>query len=144
MRWSDLQDIKNTKDIPEKGQMLAYTRTKVIFHEYDSLETVAAELAEEDLLELHLFDSEKEYRSVSTIGRRFRAKQGVIETLVDFPENEKDNHSGIGTVYSERILLDTDKGQDSGAGGHAITVLNHIRYNPENGMAAIDNYRLKM
>lgn len=154
MHWSDLQYIKDKKNIPPKGQMLAYTRKKVIFHGYESLEDVAMELAEEDLLELHLFDSEREYRSVSTISRRFPG--GVIETLADFPnpENEQDVHSdpeggkdkrlAIDTVYSEQILLDTEQGSNSGTAECTITVLNHIQYDPKNGMASIDNYRLKM
>lgn len=144
MHWGDLQYIKDKKNIPEKGQILAYTRKKVIFHGYESLESVAADLAEEDLLELHLFDCEREYRCVSTISRRFKDRNGVIETLVEFPENEQEKLSGIDTVYSERILLDTEQGLNSGAEKRAITVLNHIKYNQKNGMASIDNYRLKM
>lgn len=142
MRWSDLKYIKDKKNVPDKGQMLAYTRRKVIFHGYENLESIEEELAEEELLELHLFDGVREYRSVSTVSPRFPG--GVIETLADFPEDEKDEHSGVGTVYSEQILLDAEIGKAFGADGHAITVLNHIQYNPENGMAAIDNYRLKM
>lgn len=141
MQWNELQYIKKKEDIPEKGQVLAYTRQKVIFHAYENLENVEAELSGEELLELHLFDKAKEYRCVSTRSRRFPS--GIIETLVSFQENEKDKRSGIGTIYQETVRLDMKSGRGSDQGKDTLTVLNHIRYD-EKGMAALDNYRLKM
>lgn len=126
MRWSDAQK-KDTA--PQKGCMLVYTRKNIIFHEYEALEDVDRELVGKDLLEVHLFDDTKEYRCLSSRSRRFPS--GIIETIADFPEQE---HS----VYKEKALLEKRFGNSK------ITVLNHISYNNENGMAFIDNYRLKM
>lgn len=134
MQWNDL---KRKKEAPSKGWILAYTRKEVLFHPYKSYKELEQELAGIDLLEMHLFDKEKEYRCLLTRSKRF--PDGVIETVENFEfkeENQKD-------VYQEEILipeilLSKDKNVQK------ITVLNHISYNEENGMATVDNYRLKI
>ncbi|MDO5423021.1 MAG: hypothetical protein Q4F41_04780 [Eubacteriales bacterium] len=127
MYWSDL---KETEKAPERGQILAYTRLeRPIFHAYESLGQIEEEIAGKELIEIHLFDREREYRAVA-------ARRRIIETLADFPENDRER------VYAETVLLED---------GGTITVLNHIRYDVEisgdedaTGMAVIDNYRLRM
>lgn len=123
-----LQDLKKLEQAPVQGQMLAYTRQEVIFQPYEGREKVTEVLGNSELLELHLFDEQKEYRCLASRSSRFPS--GVIETVVDFPENDK------WTVYREDVLLENSQEE--------ITVLNHIAYNDENGMAYVDNYRLKM
>ena len=129
MRW---QELKRKAEAPERGWILAYTREAVCFHLYESQEELEQELADQELLELHLFDQEKEYRSLSTRSRRF--PDGVVETVEDFAEQS----SGEASVYAEQVLLSGEWE------GRTITILNHISYEEANGMAAIDNYRLKM
>lgn len=123
-----LQDLKKLEGAPAQGQMLAYTRQKVIFKKYEGREELFETLAGKELLELHLFDEQKEYRSVASKSRRFPS--GVIEVITDFPEEDE------WTVFKERVLLEDSQEE--------ITVLNHIAYNEENGMAYVDDYRLKM
>lgn len=123
-----LQDLKRMKEAPSCGQLLAYTRKRVLFQQYENVEELEEVLNEEELLELHLFDAQREYRCVATGSRRFPS--GVIETVIDFPEEEESS------VYREDVLLEDRKGM--------ITVLNHIAYNEDNGMAYVDNYRLRM
>lgn len=123
-----LQDLKRLGDAPVRGQMLAYTRRKVIFQPYEDKEEAVEALENEELLELHLFDGQKEYRCAASRSRRFPS--GVIEAVVDFPEMDEQ------TVYREDVLLEDSEDE--------ITVLNHIAYSAENGMAYVDNYRLKM
>ncbi len=129
MRWCNLQKIG---EAPQAGQLLAYTRKNVIFQPYGALEEVEEWLSQEDLLEVHLFDEEKEYRSIATRSKRY--KDGVIETVADFSEREEE------TLYKEQIRLENGQGM--------ITVLNHIKYDDKGdgatGMASIDNYRLKI
>jgi len=131
---------------PECGQLLAYTRDKVYFQRYSNLREVVQLLSNKDLLELHLFDDDREYRCIATRSRRYRRKQtslsikdpgssylqGVIETLVDFSEDEAYQYSSL--------LCTEDKTEEY----NMLTILNHISYDPENGMAYIDNYRLKV
>lgn len=130
MYWSELKEKGNA---PESGQILAYTRLKKpIFHAYENLGQIEKELEQTNLLEIHLFDEEREYRAVE-------ARRRIIEVLVDFPASDEER------VYAETVLLEE---------GDTITVLNHIRYDDEmegsaenedvSGMAVIDNYRLKM
>lgn len=123
-----LQDLKKLEQAPAQGQLLAYTRQEVIFRPYDGREAIPEILGSGELLELHLFDDRKEYRCVASRSRRF--PEGVIEAVVDFPE--KDEWS----VYREDVLLEDSQEE--------ITVLNHISYKEENGMAYVDDYRLKM
>lgn len=126
MEWKDLE---GKGEAPERGWVLAYTREEVLFQPYGSIDELEQKLSSAELLELHLFDQEKEYRCLSTRSKRF--PKGMIETVEDFTGTES-------TIYAERIQL------SQSMGGGRITVLNHIHYNDENGMAIIDNYRLKM
>lgn len=123
-----LQDLERMKEAPSCGQLLAYTRKKVLFQQYVNTDELESILGEEELLELHLFDVQKEYRCIASGSRRFPS--GVIEAVIDFPEKDE------GSVYREEVLLEDRKG--------TITVLNHIAYNDKNGMAYVDNYRLRM
>lgn len=133
------QNLKRSNEAPESGQLLAYTRKKVYFQPYDSLFDVAALLQNETLLELHLFDQDKEYRAIVTRSRRFA--DGIIETIADFSEKEAD------AIYKEKIRLfkeNSYKAKPADNVEHSfITVLNHISYG-KNGMAYVDNYRLQM
>lgn len=126
MEWKNLE---KKGEAPGQGWLLAYTREQVLFHLYGTIEAVEQELAGTELLELHLFNQEKEYRCLSTRSKRF--PKGMIETVENFDEMGN-------TVYAERIRISESRG------GGMITVLNQISHNKENGMAFIDNYRLKM
>lgn len=122
------RDLKKISEAPDCGQMLAYTRKQVIFQSYANQDEVKQRLADEQILELHLFDRDIEYRAIASRSMRF--KGGVIETIVDFPADCEEE------TYEDTVALEKEFGL-------AITVLNHIHYD-ENGMANIDNYRLRM
>lgn len=120
-----LSDLQITSQAPASGQMLAYLRKAVIFQPYASLDQVREILGQDDILELHLFNCEKEYRCISSESKR--NQNGVIEHVAEFKYDTN-------TVYTERPFLES---------GGKITVLNHLSYDG-NGMAAIDDYRLMM
>lgn len=126
MKYADLLRVT---EAPGCGQMLAYTRKGVIFQPYGNLEEVREVLANTEILELHLFDGRKEYRSIASRSPRF--ENGRIEAIAEFPADRESD------VYKETVML--EKGYDT-----KITVLNHIHYDEYNGMADIDNYRLRM
>lgn len=130
MKYSDLNIEKKA---PHSGQLLAYTRTQVLFEKYTDLNKAKELLDGQELLEVHMFNKEKEYRAVATRGKRKfeNCNDGVIEYVADFAYNEKE-------VYKETVLLD-NKYKAYGS----ITVLNHIDYD-ELGMAKFDDYRLIM
>ena len=93
-------NLKRIHEAPKSGQLLAYTRKKVYFQPYDSLSEVKELLQNETLLELHLFDRDKEYRAIMTRSRRFKNSNtepttkdgcrvyGIIETIADFSEKD--------------------------------------------------------
>lgn len=131
IKYNDL-DVNNKA--PANGQLLAYTRTQVLFEKYENLDKVKELINDQELLELHLFDKDKEYRAVATREKRKfdNCKNGIIEYVSDFVNKEE--------IYSETILLENKyKGYGS------IKVLNHIQYDDEkSGMAEFDDYRLVM
>ena len=123
MTW---ENLNRTNEAPSSGRMLVYLKTKVLFDEYQTLDDVAMTLAGHEILEIHLFDQFKEYRALLSESRRF--KEGFIEHIADFDISDE------ASFYAENVLLED---------GKMLTVLNHISYD-DNGMAFIDDYRLKM
>lgn len=124
MKYSEI--TLDQSKCPEKGYVLAYTRGQVIFKMYDSLNMIGELLGEQDVLELHLFDRQREYRLLSTRSKRY---QGCIEAVADFEDKEDE-------VYRQKIMLDVND-----AALEKLYVLNHISYD-DAGMATIDNYRM--
>ena len=118
--------LERIGEAPKRGYALIYTRRKVIFKAYDDMDQLMSEIKNEELLEVHLFDDDCEYRAVST--QSIRYPSGVIEAVVGKENAEQ-------SIFEEEVLLE---GKDQ----QKITVLNYISYD-ENGMAFIDNYRLR-
>lgn len=130
-----MNKLKRVKEAPEKGYVLAYFRSEVVFRAYERLDTLLDEFASKEsdrngLLELHLFDDDKEYRCVMTGSKRY--PDGVIEHIADFREE------------SISVLCERAKLENSVDGKTVLNVLNHIYYDETTGMAATDDYRLKM
>lgn len=121
MQWSQL---KRVGDAPQTGMLLAYTRKKVIYEMYSSLLEAETMIGEQDVLELHLFDNQVEYRALACQSPRF--PEHFIENVFSGKEKGED------CIYSQRVILG-QKGR--------IQVNNYISYN-ENGMAVINNYQL--
>ncbi len=126
MKW---EDLKEKEEAPEKGWMLAYLREGVQFQQYGSLEEVREKIRAGELLELHLFDKEKEYRCIASQSRRYEEKGFIVERVVpDLDEKSRE-------TYEEDIYLEDL--------GKKIHVLNYLKYDG-NGMLEVDNYRLVM
>ena len=128
------EELKHIKEAPEAGTILAYTRKQVIFNIYTSLNEVEQLLGEEELLELHLFDEVKEYRSIMSVSLRF--PDGYVETVETKDSVPEDGDS----VYSEEVLLERKYRKN---GLQKLKVLNHVAYD-EQGMTYIDTYRLML
>lgn len=130
MKWDNLERVS---DAPGSGQMLAYTRTEVIFKRYSSLEEVKTAIEGKEMLELHLFDNDKEYRCVKTRSAK-KYPQGIIETVVDFGIDLNDDSK----YYAETVLLEANDDKHE-----SMTVYNEVEYS-ETGMLYVKNYRLVM
>lgn len=120
MRVDELKTLNTCA--PTKGTALVYTRDKVQMFDYYDLSQVKEEYKNDDLVEIHLFDREKEYRAVKSVSRRYK---GAVVAVLDFPNDEN--------VYEEKTeLID---------GEYCLTILNHISYD-QDGLLSIDMYRL--
>ena len=129
MRYADI--TLDLSKCPSKGYILAYTRSQVIFKRYESVNQIGGFLGEEDVLELHLFDRQKEYRLLTSRSKRY--KKGYVEAEADFEERED-------KVYRQEAMLDImDDITDTITG--KLYVLNHVNYD-DAGMAVVDNYRM--
>lgn len=117
------------KRAPVRGQMLAYTRKEVVYEPYSNLDEVRESLKDEELLEVHLFDNDKEYRAISTTSHRF--SDGFIEHIAEFKDGEEDYD-----VYKKKDILNAKYGS-------RINILNKIVYDDNHaGMAYVEDYRL--
>ena len=131
MHISDL----NLINAPSCGVMLAYTRESVYLEKYKSIEDIRNKLDDAELLEIHLFDKEREYRAVKSESKRWnpgpKNECGIIQKTVIGDKNDD--------VYPVEAVLDQSFAKTLKS--KSIQILNHIVYDA-NGVATIDNYRL--
>lgn len=135
MRYGEILDkayekvyIELQKELPSNGYLMAYTRKQVIFCKYGDLSELDTKLKGLDILELHLFDDQKEYRWV--VSQSARSPEHYVDHFADFTEDDDTFVQNI--VPENKFLAETRE----------IVVVNHISYS-ETGMAYIDDYRLK-
>ena len=132
MNKKTIQNSELFKEAPDSGHYLIYTGNKVEFKSYSSIAGFFSSIDDEcDILEIHLFNQEKEYRAIASESAVYNKHQ-FVEHVAKFPDGKED-------VYSETCYLEN---------GGKITVLNHIGYGKdsdgnENGMIFVDDYRLK-
>lgn len=127
-----LCDLNYKNNAPKCGVMLAYSRERVYLEKYENIEELAAIVGDADLLEIHLFDQEREYRAVKSESKRWnRNSKGIIEKTV------------IGKADDDTYPVDVvlDKNFSKKLKNKSIRVLNYLVYD-DNGAAMIDNYRL--
>lgn len=119
------------ENAPQKGTMYATFINQMKYIKYESLAEIEQYLTEEGLLELHLFDSEKELRFVKTRGKGIQRFE--ISDTAEYDDKYEE------CLYVLREHDDADK-QENLKG--KIIVVNYIKYD-ENDMLHIVNYRLK-
>jgi len=114
--------IKRIKEqrAPENGTMYAVYQTHVEYKIYSLTDFISQEGWTDGLLELHLFNEEKEYRYI-------QKRKGFISKIIDdsFPHDD---------VYEEYIYILNSKKK--------ISVVNYITFD-EDDLLQIENYRLK-
>jgi len=120
--------LELVEEMPEKGWVLAYRRGGVVFKAYDLLEggsknELEALLKAEDLLEIHLFDAEKEWRAISS--RRHGWKSVLVS---DAGQTDK---------LEENVYL----GEEFKNVGEKLRIVNYLTYD-ENSMIHVNNYRM--
>lgn len=123
--------MKYMEMAPDQGTCYALYQDRMEFHGYTKDQLPSEEKMAEGLLELHLFDAEKEYRYINK-------RNGQIELCID------DNTAAHDDCYEEAIYT-LDKGEEhitSDTARNKVGVVNYITYN-EDDLMVISNYRLK-
>ncbi len=127
----------NLERAPQTGTMYAVFTDKVLYGKY-SRESLAGKLPEDPreremlsdrLLELHLFDGEKEYRCIRTRMHGLREYE-----ITDACEHDD--------VYEERVYVSGSSVDRQENLRERAAVVNYIVYD-ENDLLHIVNYRLK-
>ena len=133
-----IKELEKAAAAPERGMALILARSGVLYRSYGSLAEVDELMNGLDVLEIHLFDQDREYRCIKSDSKRYENRNGIIEHIADFREDPV-------SVYEESVILENKAKESSGK--ERITILNHIAYDDDpatgSGMAIIDDYRLK-
>lgn len=119
----------NIDNAPEQGIIYAAYVDKMIYQPYKNKKELTEYLTEEKLLEMHLFDREKELRFLKN-------RSGVIKCY-----EIKDDESYDDFYVESSYLLGADIDQTKNL-KQKVEVVNYIRYD-ENDLLHIVNYRLK-
>lgn len=114
---------------PQKGTIYATFIDKVVYQKYESLDEISSYLMETGLLELHLFDAQKELRFLKT------AWKGIRSVVISDACEHDD-------TYEETLYVAADNVDRQDNLREKVTVVNYIQYD-ENDMIHIINYRLK-
>lgn len=135
--------ISNSKYLlsPKNGAYLIYFSKKVFFGPFAGKEEVEKIMSLSEygnLLEVHIFDDNKEFRAISTDDKRH--KEGIICYIADFKYDDAGS-SEENSVYIEKTEINMHSKSDSFY-GNKLWVLNHLKY--ENGMAYVDDFRLRI
>lgn len=118
-----MQKFEKINEAPKQGVVYAlYTDRPVVFKKYSSLSEIDYE--RDSLLELHLFDTTKEYRYIKT-------RNKVIEGLIDDSFKHTD-------TYNEVISVDNNMNNEI----KKIKIVNYIDYT-EDDLLTIINYRMQ-
>lgn len=123
-------------EAPRFGKMLAIYTDKVEYRDYN-LDELDLETNIDNLLEVHLYDMEKEYRAIKS-----RREQGFIVCIINDEEEKKGcDDSEIVEYVEEAFLIKNNPDEKKYA--NKVKIINYIKYN-ENDMMYISNYRLAM
>lgn len=119
---------------PKQGRALICFRTRLYYGAYrieeDELELEEsmpemAEREQREILEMHLFDENREYRRLYS-----QAQQGYLESVVSDQEADKD------LIITENCFVLPEYAPE-----RKISVVSYLRYD-ENDMLELVNYRL--
>lgn len=145
MKHRDLIKIIKEEKAPVSGMMYALYKDKVVYHPYcltkidwdgDERRIILTEKPDlaENLLELHLFDTQYEYRMV------IRRGLNPVSKLIDDSCMEKEKGE-FAYIEGQIQTLDIDyTGNCTGDKGQ-VNIVNYITYD-EDDLLHIENYRL--
>ncbi len=126
----------DVKKVPQKGILYIVSTGEILYKPYRisngiiEVDGKAYDICEDALLELHMFDSKKEYRMIKS-----RVKGGFMECEVtdDFPHDD---------IYEEDMCLIKKSADDVAYTDQKVGIVNYIQFD-ENDLLRIVNYRMK-
>ena len=116
-------------NVPQRGTIYATFIDRMVYEKYEKLSDIEQYLVEDRLLELHLFDKEKELRFLKT------REKGILRFEIS-DDAEYDD------TYEECLYVSADNVDKQDNLSEKIVVVNYIKYD-ENDMLHMVNYRLK-
>ena len=123
----------NLLEVPEQGMMYAIYTNEVKYEKYNRSDLDEKEILRENLLELHLFDEEVEYRYVKMRERQKEEAKFIIISDETVPHEKS---------YPEKIYTLKPGQEKPDRNSEFVEVISYITYD-ENDLMRIDNYRLK-
>lgn len=117
----------NLNDAPKRGTIYATFIDKMVYKKYESIDEIEELVTKDNLLEIHLFDKEKELRFLKT------RDEGIVQYLIS-DNMEYD-------IYEEELYVSGENIDKQDNLSKKIKVVNYIKYD-ENDMIHIINYRL--
>lgn len=113
---------------PDRGIWYAVYTDRIEYTDYEKNETTI--LADNKLLELHIFDDTREFRVIR------RRDQSLIEKIIFDVECASED------TYEETIYVNRKGIDNASLSKEQVTVVNYIEYD-DNDLLKISNYRLK-
>ena len=113
---------------PDKGIMYALYIDRMVFQEYTKDQLLKDAYLEDKLLEMHLFDENKEYRYIKS---RLKDIECVIDDIVKHDD-----------IYVESTYIQSNLDEEVTSSSNRVNVVNYIQYNDED-LLTITNYRLQ-
>lgn len=113
---------------PEKGIMYALYIDRMVFQEYTKDQLLKDAYLEDKLLEIHLFDENKEYRYIKS---RLKEIECVIDDSIEYEDK-----------YVETTYIQSNLDEEVTSTSNRVNVVNYIQYNDED-LLTITNYRLQ-
>ena len=114
-------------DAPQRGTTYATFIDKMVYKKYESLKEIEELVVKDKLLEIHLFDKEKELRFLKT------RDEGIVQYLISDTKEY--------AIYEEELYVSGENIDKQDKLSEKIKVVNYIKYD-ENDMIHIINYRL--
>ena len=113
---------------PEKGIMYALYIDRMVFQEYTKDQLLKDAYLEDKLLEMHLFDENKEYRYIKS---RLKDIECVIDDSIEHDD-----------IYVESTYIQYNLDEEVTSSSNRVNVVNYIQYNADD-LLTITNYRLQ-
>jgi hypothetical protein len=134
----------NYVEIPDQGTVFVAFRDRIVYGKYQKMDSNSFVLEDgtvlnynvigqnTDLLELHLFDRNKEYRCVRT------RHKGILDSLIDDKTASLDHEDS----YTEEIYILEEDADQQEQFRQKVVAVNYIHYSADD-LIVIDQYRLK-